>query len=417
MKKLVQYFIPKGLSTDEEAQRKARLTVGVLLIICYFTSNYSLISWLIDYPGGLISQVPLFILSVTTLILYRKGVSHSILLSFYFIFCSISIAITVYYTGGFSSKLLAWLATTPIVALLVWSKRGSVLSLITVVILEIAFFYFEQKGFVYPNQIKPEYATIFFLACNLGIVFILYWIAHVFEKAKDQALSNLQAKNIELIKEKKKSDDLLLNILPESVAEELKETGGAKAGLFENVSVLFLDIVDFTVIGENLSPQDLVNELNTCFTIFDNLITLNGMEKIKTVGDAYITVSGLPSPNMNHAEVTVNTALDMLEAVEQYGQTRKESNLPYFKFRAGIHSGALVAGIVGIKKFSYDIWGDTVNIAARMEQNGEGGRLNISSETYELIKDKFETEPRGKIEAKNKGAIDMYFVNRKRPER
>jgi class 3 adenylate cyclase len=414
MKRIVKYFIPTGLPDDEEVQRKANLTVGTLLIITIFNLNYSAFSWFIDYPGGLISQVSLFLVGLITLFLYRSGIRHFILMLVYFIFCSVSIAITVFYTGGFSSELFAWLATTPIVALLIWNKRGSLLSLLVVVAIEIGFFYFAQQDYVFPQQIKPGLAEGFYLACNLGLVLILYWIAFVFENAKDMALQNLSNKNVELAKEKKKSDDLLLNILPASVAEELKETGGSKAGLFENVSVLFLDIVDFTLIGEDLSPQELVNELNHCFTLFDNLVTKNQMEKIKTVGDSYIAVSGLPAERANHAEIAVDTALDMMEVIEKYGEDRRKANKPYFQFRAGIHSGPLVAGIVGIKKFAYDIWGDTVNIAARMEQNGEGGKVNISNQTYELVKHKFQTEVRGKLPAKNKGDIEMYFVRRDR---
>jgi class 3 adenylate cyclase len=287
------------------------------------------------------------------------------------------------------------------------------LSLLAVLGIEIGFFYLAQIDYQFPQQIKPNLAAGFYLACNLGLVLILYWIAFVFEQAKDRALQNLETKNQELLKEKKKSDDLLLNILPGSIADELKETGGSKAGLFENVSVLFLDIIDFTLIGEDLSPQELVNELNYCFTLFDNLVTKNQMEKIKTVGDSYIAVAGLPTEYPNHAEIAVNTALDMMEVLEKYGEDRRKINKPYFQFRAGIHSGPLVAGIVGIKKFAYDIWGDTVNIAARMEQNGMGGKVNISNQTHELVKDKFRTEARGKLPAKNKGDIDMYFVYRK----
>ncbi len=412
MNKIVRYFIPAGLPDNEEVQRKARLTVGTLLIITVFNLHYSIFSWFINYPGGLVSQVSLFLVGLTTLFLYRKGVHNFILLLVYFVFCSVSIAITVFYTGGFLSELFAWLATTPIVALLVWNKRGSLLSLFVVVCIEVGFFFLAQNEYDFPYQIRADLATGFYLACNLGLVFILYWIAYVFEQAKDHALLNLEKKNVELLKEKKKSDDLLLNILPESIAEELKETGGSKAGLFENVSVLFLDIIDFTVIGEHLSPQELVNELNECFTLFDNLVIKNQMEKIKTVGDSYIAVSGLPTESPNHAEIAVSTALDMMDMLEQYAEDRRKQSRPYFQFRAGIHSGPLVAGIVGIKKFAYDIWGDTVNIAARMEQNGLGGKVNISSQTYELVRHKFKTEARGRLPAKNKGDIEMYFVYR-----
>ena len=412
MKKLVQYFIPPGLPQDEEAQRKARLTVGTLLIIALFNFNYSIFSYFIDYSGGLYSQIPLCAISLATLFIYRTGKAHSLLLMAYFVCCSISIAITVYYTGGFSSELFAWLATTPIVALLVWSKKGSLISVIVVIVFEVLFFKYAKEGYDFPNEIQPSISSAFYLACNLGLVLILYWIGYVFEKAKDKALQNLNAKNHELALEKKKSDDLLLNILPQTVADELKSTGQSKAGVFENVSVLFMDIAEFTVISEKMEPQELVNELNHCFTLFDTIITRNQMEKIKTVGDAYIAVSGLPQERPNHAAIAVGTAIEMMQAMDSYAAKRKEAGKEYFLFRAGIHSGPLVAGIVGIKKFAYDIWGDTVNMAARMEQNSIPGRVNISQQTFELVKDSFEVECRGKLPAKNKGYMDMYFVGR-----
>ncbi|MCU0403940.1 MAG: hypothetical protein MUE99_05270 [Chitinophagaceae bacterium] len=411
MKQLIQYFIPKSLSGDEEVQRKARLTVGTLLIIAVFNLNYSVFSYFIGYQGGLLSQIPLFLISMLTLFLYRAGLHHFYLLFVYFVLCSVSIAVTVYYTGGFSSELFAWLATTPIVALLVWSKKGSLLSLFVVVLIEVLFFIVAFDGYSFPNQIKPSLAPAFYLACNLGLVFILYGIGYVFEQAKDSALQNLHAKNVELANEKKKSDDLLLNILPQSVADELKSTGESKAGVFENVSVLFLDIAEFTVISENMHPQELVNELNHCFTLFDNIVTRNKMEKIKTVGDAYIAVSGLPDEHPNHAAIAVTTALEMMKAMQDYAYERQMKGKEFFLFRAGIHSGPLVAGIVGIKKFAYDIWGDTVNMAARLEQNSMPGKVNISSQTYDLIKDHFLVEHRGKLHAKNKGYMDMFFVN------
>ncbi|MBX2930538.1 MAG: tetratricopeptide repeat protein [Chitinophagaceae bacterium] len=212
--------------------------------------------------------------------------------------------------------------------------------------------------------------------------------------------------NKKLDKEKKKSENLLLNILPTEVAEELKEKGSADAKQFDEVSVLFTDFVHFTQTSEQLSPQQLVQELNECFTAFDNIIEQNGLEKIKTIGDAYLAVCGLPNENEQHAKKTVQAALEIRDFIAKRKQTEKT-----FDIRIGIHSGSVVAGIVGVKKFAYDIWGDTVNTAARMESSGEAGKINISAKTYQLIKDDFEFEYRGKIDAKGKGEIDMYFVS------
>lgn len=211
--------------------------------------------------------------------------------------------------------------------------------------------------------------------------------------------------------EKKRSDDLLLNILPEEVADELKNHGNAAAKQFDNVTVLFTDFVNFTGTAEQLSPQVLVKELHECFSAFDAIIERNGLEKIKTVGDAYIAVCGLPVPDPHHAQKCVKAAKDILVFMEERKKRER-----VFEIRIGINSGPVVAGIVGVKKFAYDIWGDTVNTAARMEQHGEPGKINISESTYQQVKEVFRCIRRGRIAAKNKGEIEMYFVEARMPE-
>ena len=211
-------------------------------------------------------------------------------------------------------------------------------------------------------------------------------------------------------KEKEKSDELLLNILPFEVAEELKEKGYTTAKAFDEVTVLFSDIKGFTDVAERMTAQELVKEINTYFSAFDGIIQKYGLEKIKTIGDAYIAAGGLPEKNSATAQNVVEAAINMQQTVENLKQERVSSNKPYFELRIGIHTGPVVAGVVGIKKFQYDIWGDTVNIAARMEQSGVPGKINISQHTYEVVKEQFTCVYRGKIEAKNKGEIDMYFV-------
>ena len=208
-------------------------------------------------------------------------------------------------------------------------------------------------------------------------------------------------------KEKKQSDTLLLNILPEEVASQLKKTGTAAARQFDDVTVLFTDFVNFTSAGERMSPQALIDELNTCFKAFDEITGRHNVEKIKTIGDAYLAVAGLPTTDPRHAENVVRAAIDinafMQDRLSKLGERT-------FDIRIGIHSGSVVAGIVGLKKFAYDIWGDTVNTAARMEQNSEAGKINISQTTYELVKDKFTCEYRGEIDAKGKGQLKMYYI-------
>jgi len=211
-------------------------------------------------------------------------------------------------------------------------------------------------------------------------------------------------------KGKKRSDELLLNILPEEVAEELKEKGSAEAKMFDDVTVMFTDFKGFTIIAEKLSAKELVGEINYCFSAFDNIIHKYGIEKIKTIGDAYMAAGGLPVENKTHAKDVVNAALEINKFMDEHKQQRIEEGKEIFEIRIGIHTGPVVAGIVGIKKFAYDIWGDAVNLASRMESSGEAGKVNISGSTYELVKNDFTCTYRGKIQAKNKGEVDMYFV-------
>jgi len=217
----------------------------------------------------------------------------------------------------------------------------------------------------------------------------------------------IKAQKEEIEREKKRSDALLLNILPEEVAEELKNNDSAEARYFSNVTVLFTDFIDFTTTAERLTPKQLVNELHACFKAFDDIMGKYDIEKIKTVGDAYLAVCGLPVEAPNHAENVVRAAIEIRDFMKVRKGLLKDMT---FDIRIGINSGSVVAGIVGVKKFAYDIWGDTVNTAARMEQNSEAGKINISETTHELVKDIFDFAYRGEIHAKGKGMLRMYYV-------
>jgi len=222
-----------------------------------------------------------------------------------------------------------------------------------------------------------------------------------------------KSRNI-ISKERDRSDNLLLNILPADIAAELKEKGKADARDFDLVSILFTDFKGFTAASEKLSAQDLVSEINTCFEAFDGIMTKYGIEKIKTIGDAYMAAGGLPVPSDDSMKKTVLAALEIQAFITNRKAKMEAQNKPAFEMRVGIHTGSVVAGIVGVKKFQYDIWGDSVNTASRMESKGEVGKVNISQATYNLLKDDpdFSFESRGKIEAKGKGKIEMYFVTK-----
>lgn len=211
-------------------------------------------------------------------------------------------------------------------------------------------------------------------------------------------------------KEKKRSDELLLNILPEETAEELKATGTAQSKSFDSVTVMFTDFKGFTQLSEKLSATELVGEINECFSAFDHIMQKYGVEKIKTIGDAYMAAGGLPRANSTHPLDVVNAAIAIQNFMNEHKAKKIAEGKLFFEIRIGVHTGPVVAGIVGVKKFAYDIWGDTVNTASRMESSGEVGRVNISGTTFDIVKDKFTCVHRGKVQAKGKGEIDMYFV-------
>ncbi len=209
--------------------------------------------------------------------------------------------------------------------------------------------------------------------------------------------------------EKNRSDSLLRNILPEATAQELRQNGRVKAKRFDSVTVLFADFKGFTEFSAALSPEDLVKSVDHYFSAFDEILDKYDLEKIKTIGDAYMCAGGLPYPSEDHAVRMVKAAFDMAEFMKSEAESNQD--IMHFEIRIGINTGPVVAGVVGVKKFAYDIWGDTVNVAARMESMSRPGSINVSESTYKLIRDHFECEKRGEIFVKNKGMMNMYFVN------
>jgi class 3 adenylate cyclase len=222
--------------------------------------------------------------------------------------------------------------------------------------------------------------------------------------------SEIEAKSAMIEEERAKSEELLLNILPQAVANELKTNHQYRAREYDMVSVIFTDFKGFTEMAGQLSAQELIEELDYCFRGFDEIVGRNGLEKIKTIGDAYMCAGGIPTPNFSNPENAVKAALEMTQFIKDRYEERKARGLKAFQVRVGVNTGPVIAGVVGTKKFAYDIWGDAVNIAARMESSGEPGKVNISPTTYQFVKNKFKCVPRGQVYAKGKGEMDMYFV-------
>ncbi len=282
------------------------------------------------------------------------------------------------------------------------------------------------QTFEYTFTVLPPWWHTWWARIGYGIITILIVFGFVklrtakLEKRQkeleievDIATKEIREQKDEIEKEKDRSEELLLNILPVEIAEELKSKGSADAKCIDMVTVLFTDFKGFTSLSEQLSPENLVAEINNCFSGFDLIMQKYGIEKIKTIGDAYMAAGGLPTVNQSHPIDVVNAALEIKDFMVKLANEKRTAGELFFEIRIGVHTGPVVAGIVGIKKFAYDIWGDTVNTASRMESSGEVGQVNISGTTFELVKDHFECAHRGKIEAKGKGKIDMYFVEGK----
>lgn len=241
---------------------------------------------------------------------------------------------------------------------------------------------------------------------GLGILLLIILLVLLQLRKKNR---KIQRQQVLIGEEKEKSDKLLLNILPPTVAEELKEKGQSAPRLYDEVSVVFTDFQGFTMISEQLSPPDLVARLDAIFLEFDLIVERNGLQRIKTIGDAYMCACGLPEPDADHARKAVTAALEMRDFIARFNSSLP-TGAPHWNIRVGVNSGPVVAGVVGIRKFAYDIWGDTVNLASRMESSGEVGKVNISGLTKEIVDGKFSLEYRGKVAAKNKGEVDMFFA-------
>lgn len=261
------------------------------------------------------------------------------------------------------------------------------------------------------------YAILFYIIVVVGIVYLII-------KAREKSLretqreleEKVQQRTADLALEKERAEKLLLNILPKETADELQERGKATARHYNQVSVLFTDFKGFTRFAESTRPEDLVNELDRCFIAFDDIIERYRLEKIKTIGDAYMCAGGVPTKTANNAVAIVLAGLSIRDFMNDLQVEKKGKNERFWEIRIGIHTGPLTAGVVGKKKFAYDIWGDTVNTASRMESCSEPGMINISASTHELVKTYFDCTYRGKLNAKGKGEVDMYFVNGIRPE-
>ena len=297
--------------------------------------------------------------------------------------------------GGFvgASAVILWALTAPFGALVMQGRRLAVRYMIAYGALLVVSLLLNPSMTI-ENNLSPQVVGFFFLMNVLAVSVVVFIVMNYFVGQRDRIQGELE-------QEQERSEELLLNILPEEVAADLKKDGRTEAKYYESASVLFADMVGFTALADRSSPADLVATLNEIFSEFDAISTRHGIEKIRTIGDAYMAASGVPIERADHAEAMAKAALDMRGFVDRYDGV---------EFRIGISSGPLVAGVVGSSKFQFDVWGDTVNMASRMESSGEPGRIQISATTHRLLDSEFECQARGKVEVKGKGAMDTWYL-------
>lgn len=293
--------------------------------------------------------------------------------------------------GGFreSSAVIIWAALCPLISLLVEDLRNTMLWIVGFVLALVATAI--MQPYLTPSGLPDAFVTWFFVL-NLGTVIVIVFVfMHYFVGQRNYF--------------QERSETLLLNILPKEIAEALKVNRSTIAAHYDAASVLFADVVEFTPMAATMGPLRLVNLLNDVFQCFDDLVEKYDLEKIKTIGDCYMVAAGVPRGRPDHAKVLVRLALDMQEAVasRSFGERK-------LAFRIGINSGPVVAGVIGRKKFIYDLWGETVNLASRMESHGESGVVQITRNTFELISDEFDCQPKGTINVKGAGQIDIWHV-------
>jgi class 3 adenylate cyclase len=390
-------------SPDLAFQKQLLAIVSSFLFLCgvvWTIMYYSMFGWTIPAIAAL-----LFAVNALVSIIVSHRIKNHLLLVYSIFYATTAAPVIAQWSMGSlqnSGDTIIWGFLTPLGILIFTSLRPAIISLgvfITCVLITSIF----QPVFPGPSLVASPGMIKMLYSMNICISFsVLFatcaWFVHTIKV------------------EKHISETLLLNILPTDVAMELKKYGKVEPVSHESVTVLFSDFKGFTEISETISAKELVAEINHCFGAFDEITTRYNIEKIKTIGDSYMAVGGNFSGNECTPWHVVSAGLEMQEYIKKRKKERELEGKFSFNMRVGVHSGPIVAGVVGVKKFQFDIWGDTVNIASRMESNGEIEKLNVSGVTYELIKDKFDFEFRGLLPVKGKGEMAMYFVKQKKSD-
>lgn len=393
---------------EPQERRRRRMTIELSLWIVIAGIMYNLVYVYLGYPAAITVSVVSIVATILNILVFYFSKNYKIFkitqLIILVFFGFLDHVILGGFVDGSGVGLCAILAAMG--ALIFTDVRTARFFFFLFIIGVIGAGLWEFTIIEQPFHLPRKLSLTFFILNYVFIGAIIYFIV-------ESAFIKSNAFQAQLEQEKAKTESLLLNILPGEIAIELKNSGWTKARGYASATVVFSDIIGFSSTARYLTPGKLVEELGLYFGAFDDIMEKYGLEKIKTIGDAYMFVGGIPAESNTHAHDAVRAALEMQNEVERIRNSGQVS-FP-FTLRVGIHSGPIVAGVVGRKKFVYDVWGETVNIAARMEQKGEAGQVNISQSTFYLVQNDFTCEPRGKISAKNMGDIEMYFVKQKKP--
>jgi guanylate cyclase len=392
---------------DEDLRRKKSLLVLVAVLIAPVSVVWGILYLSLAAAVG-ISPLVYFGISIASLVVFARTKNFGFLLAVQLV--DILVMPTAggqMLLGGFlpSGGVGLWGILAPLGALVFLEVRRAVRWFVAFVLV------FVLTGILgellFPDADLPLWFTSTMLALNIvGAASIAFYLLATFAHQRDEALTALRA-------EQEKSEALLVNVLPRSIADRLKATERTIADHFDETSILFADVVDFTPLSQLLPPAEMVGILDRLFSHFDVLVERHGLEKIKTVGDCYMAAAGVPSPHTDHARRAAMLALDMREAVATAEVAGREG----LELRIGINSGPVVAGVIGRKRFLYDLWSDAVNTASRMESHGTPGEIQITRATYELLKDEFVCRRRGTINVKGKGEMETWYVEGTRGDR
>lgn len=404
--KTVRFFLRYAAEPDDSEEWQIKKTIGVVMVVMGSLSwlAYGLMYLPFNESFAVrvcIIESILFILGLLSYGVFRHYAFHWY---YWFVIFTLGVSLIHFTFGGFahSGMVLLWVFLIPLNTLVAYKPHHGLMMFLSAIAIFIIAAIFQPYNPRLANNLPPNLITWLFVMNTVGVVTYMI-VAMYYFLWQNEILSNL------VLTEQKKGEALLLNILPREIVAILKDEKRVIADQFDSTSILFADVVNFTPMSATMTATELVELLNEVYSHFDTLVEKYDLEKIKTIGDCYMVAAGVPRRRPDHALVITKLALDIRDHVSQHDFCGHR-----LSFRIGINSGSVVAGVIGRKKFIYDLWGDAVNTASRMESLSSGGFIQITEETYNLVKEDFVCEPRGTIQVKGKGDMSVWFVIKKK---